>query len=150
MSSQIRGLLGALHQAAFRFAMRLIELELVPDFITRAGIRHLLSIRLRDVRICNLVYSVSSMFCRRPLLVRNLITYTACLVCLPTPNAALVTLEEVIMPYHWHDEQGACHLEGSAFAPLVSHSAWLSSGHHGMPAGCLADSDSASKQASVC
>lgn len=47
---RLRGILESLHQAAFRLAMRLIVAERVPDFITRAGIRYLLSIRLKDVR----------------------------------------------------------------------------------------------------
>lgn len=41
----------ALYQAAFRVILRLVELELVPDFVVRFGIRHLLSIRLREVRL---------------------------------------------------------------------------------------------------
>ena len=40
-----------LHQFAFRCTMSLITMGVVPDFITRIGIRYLLSIRLRDVRL---------------------------------------------------------------------------------------------------
>lgn len=39
-----------LHSAAFRGMLKLIEMGFVPDFITRVGIRHLLSLRLKDVR----------------------------------------------------------------------------------------------------
>jgi hypothetical protein len=39
-----------LHQTLFQAVMQLVERELVPDFVTRVGIRYLLSIRLRDVR----------------------------------------------------------------------------------------------------
>jgi hypothetical protein len=41
----------AMYQAAFRVMMSLMEKEFVPDFITRVGIRYLLSLRLRDVRV---------------------------------------------------------------------------------------------------
>lgn len=42
--------LGAALDAAFRLIMRLVEMDLVPDFIVRTGIRALLRIRLISVR----------------------------------------------------------------------------------------------------
>jgi hypothetical protein len=40
-----------MHGAAFRTILRLVELGLVPDIVTRCGIRYLLSIRLQEVRL---------------------------------------------------------------------------------------------------
>jgi hypothetical protein len=40
-----------LHGATFRTILRLVELGLVPDIVTRCGIRYLLSIRLQEVRL---------------------------------------------------------------------------------------------------
>lgn len=46
----LRGVFEKLHAAGFRCMLKLIELGWVPDFVTRMGIRHLLSLRLQDVR----------------------------------------------------------------------------------------------------
>lgn len=41
----------AVYQAAFCGMLSIIESEVIPDCITRVGIRYLLSLRLRDVRL---------------------------------------------------------------------------------------------------
>jgi hypothetical protein len=39
-----------LYDALMRFAMRIIELHVVPDWVLRRGIRFLLSLRLRELK----------------------------------------------------------------------------------------------------
>jgi hypothetical protein len=55
----ITDLLNHLYDAGFRAFMSLVEMNLVPDFVLRRGIRHLLSSRLKEVRPSNIPKSHS-------------------------------------------------------------------------------------------
>ena len=56
LASRLQNVYHSLHSAVFRGMLKLIELGFVPDFITRIGIRHLLSMRLQDVRLIRACY----------------------------------------------------------------------------------------------
>jgi hypothetical protein len=49
--------LQVLYDAAFRIFMGVVELDVVPDFVIRRGIRFLLGVRLQTVRIPTLYLS---------------------------------------------------------------------------------------------
>lgn len=51
LASRLQIMYNSLHSAVFRGMLKLIELGFVPDFITRIGIRHLLSMRLQDATL---------------------------------------------------------------------------------------------------
>lgn len=57
LASRLQIMYNSLHSAVFRGMLKLIELGFVPDFITRIGIRHLLSMRLQDVRLIRAYYA---------------------------------------------------------------------------------------------
>eukprot|EP00892_Ulva_mutabilis_P005751 jgi/Ulvmu1/3548/UM166_0002.1 len=50
-ADRINDMYQAFHLTCFRCVLKLIEMGFVPDFVTRIGIRHLLSIRLKDAAV---------------------------------------------------------------------------------------------------